>query len=299
MFFLKFLINLFKPRNWGLLVYMAINAFFFTIVFEYLLQLVFKTTDIMWYYIVPVYIILLFIMLSSFGENIFNAMRKMREIPKNSETEHIYELFNEVYSNAKKNNNSISNKVKLYYIDDENINAFAFGRNTIGVTAGSLQLDDEAFKGILAHEFGHLYAQDSHVNLGIMATSFSMQFAIYAVSLLFLFFTYIIDIIITAVLNKTNFGKTEKILLFSTIVIAIRSIIINVWTFIGRVLVSIASRKQEYKADAYASKIGYNEGLYSALTILSEGEQTQSFVNYILYGTHPSTDKRLLALENK
>ena len=67
---------------------------------------------------------------------------------------------------AVKTDPTLSMNIKLYIQEDMDINAFAFGRETLVLTRGSLELlNDDGIKGLIAHELGHFSHYDTIVQL--------------------------------------------------------------------------------------------------------------------------------------
>ena len=55
--------------------------------------------------------------------------------------------------------------IKIYYIPSDQINAYAFGWRSIGVTDGALNLDTRTVESLIAHEYGHIVNGDAVLNM--------------------------------------------------------------------------------------------------------------------------------------
>ena len=104
-----------------------------------------------------------FVSLSPLGEAYVRFKERVKQLPRNEQTAWIYEMFDEVHAAARGVNAKISGKVKLYYKETEEINAYAVGHRTVIVTHGILRFSPEQIKGVLAHEFGHISGGDSGI----------------------------------------------------------------------------------------------------------------------------------------
>lgn len=81
----------------------------------------------------------------------------------------------------------LPNNVKVCLIPGDEMNAYCFGARSIGVTEGTLNLDNRTVEAIIAHELGHLTNGDSVLNmvlivncLGILTVLAFYQFALIA-----------------------------------------------------------------------------------------------------------------------
>ena len=58
-----------------------------------------------------------------------------------------------------------------------------------------------------------------------------------------------------------------------------------------------SGRTEEYRADAYANKLGFGPGLYSYLNRIVKTETLPQGLWAALYRTHPPTEERIRRLE--
>ncbi len=195
-------------------------------------------------------------------------------------------------------------KPKLYVMKDDNINAFASGRDpkhaVICVTIGALQkLNKQELEGVLAHELSHIANYD--IRFMTIATIMVGMIAI------------ISEIFLRSLWFKGNDreGKGNPIFIIIAIVLAILAPILVQ-------LVQLAiSRKREYVADASAVKfIRSPTGLINALKKIRGDVQDSNRDKRIpkamsplfisdpfkknldnLMSTHPPLEKRISLLE--
>ena len=200
-------------------------------------------------------------------------------------------------------------KPKLYVMQDNNINAFASGRDprnaVICVTTGCLEkLDKHELEGIMAHELSHI----ANFDIRFMTLTAVLVGMIAIISEIFL------RSLFWRSMGNSDDNKGQVIFIILGIVLAILAPIVTV-------LVQLAiSRKREYTADATAVKfIRSPTGLKNALKkIQSEvplrtSEEKHHYNKAIaplfisdpfkrkisgLFATHPSIEKRIKILES-
>ncbi|VVB73290.1 Protease HtpX [uncultured archaeon] len=209
-------------------------------------------------------------------------------------------------------------KPKLYVVDNQTPNAFAFGRTQksagIAIHTGLLRvLDKEETKAVLAHEIGHI----KHNDVAVMTLASVLPVMLYYVAL--------------ATLGRSDDDRPNPLAAFVGAIIA---------QTIGQLVVLWLSRQREYYADAHSAetmgdpmplatalvKITYGipkdvsvNPAMSTLYISSGGGVSQSIADAVASGdretllkavesdkkgdgifgalsTHPSTAKRLKAL---
>ena len=183
--------------------------------------------------------------------------------------------------------------IKIYYIPSDQINAYAFGWRSIGVTDGALNLDTRTVESLIAHEYGHIVNGDSVLNmvmtvncLGIAAILAFYQFA-------FLAAIYIIVLIACLIgvmrFSFVSYFITNKI---TSLVRWIGQFIQQGALSLCEVVIRIVGRKGELLADVYASNIGYGFYLRNFLSRFPDERQRQNFTE-VLYSTHPANEIRI------
>lgn len=192
-------------------------------------------------------------------------------------------------------------KPKLYVMQDNQINAFATGKNpensVICVTTGALKkLNKQELEGVIAHEMSHI-------------ANYDIRFMTLTAVLIGL-----ISIISQIFLRSLWFGAGSSRDSKNNMIFLIIAIILAILTPIIVALVQLAiSRKREYAADSTAVKfIRSPTGLISAFKkIKGDHERTQirvpdavaplfltkPFYSKELFQTHPPIEKRIARLE--
>jgi len=206
---------------------------------------------------------------------IVNGIRPLR---LKSEKDRLIQLFNDVYAEVRKANPKINSDIKLYISEDIEVNACAFGRHTIVLNRGSIELtSDEGIKGLIAHEFGHISNLNTHLDLFSNVSNLFM--AIFAPNYFRLLKKG--DNIIAALILSVVFFVPVTIKLISDVI-----------------LLSV-NRKQEYEADSFAVRIGYGHELADILNQIyhvSFGKAPS--VRELLNSTHPPITMRIERVED-
>lgn len=178
--------------------------------------------------------------------------------------------------------------------DNKIVNAFSIGYNTIIINQGAFEkLNNEQLRAILAHNMGCLYYRDSVRSTALLFSSLGSRviMSIYGIYLAF-----------ATILGKSSKGGGSKILALISwlpLLVFLPVIILN---FIGARLFNLlnlkVSREAEYKADAFAIKLGYRDDLISALEVLDAITiHDNSFVAKLM-SLHLSTMSRIGAIED-
>lgn len=232
------------------------------------------------------YVLFIGIALSGLSEKILRLLEDARRVATKKEKDRLIPLFNDVYTEVKKQSGHISDNIRLYIVDQMVVNAFALGRNTIVVTRGIIStMSDEEIKGVFAHEFAHIANRDTQV---AMLVAFITNF-------------YLVGVLLIIKLLSLIERLTGANSFVGSLVGFIRmliELIINYLIEIIIILISSSSRKREYRADSYVSKIGYGEQLIKALYKLYD-MQVSDKKNLIekLKSSHPKIAYRIESLE--
>ena len=197
----------------------------------------------------------------------------------------------------------ISPPPKVYIQDDEDINAFATGRNAkeaiVCATTGALAaLNQEELQGVIGHELSHIRNQDIKVTT-------------YAIALIGLI-AMLGEIVLRSMFwggGRRRGGRDEgggQLILF---LVAIVFIILA--PILSRLVYFAISRRREYLADASGAELTRNpEGLASALEKIAarephpdKGDRTVASlyldnpfrrgVHESVWSTHPPIEKRI------
>lgn len=243
-------------------------------------------TGIRFHYLVGIFglvlnAILFLIFLSPIGE--FFVIKSAGGV--RAKNEDLIDLFNSVIEESRKIDSKLSKNIKLYIINDKNnINAFATGKSTVGVTIKALEeLDQDQLSGIFAHEIGHLSSKDSYIPL-----------AVYSSNLIILGIVLFVKIIITALQLILLFARKIEFLniLIGSIIKSALTFLTFLWVRIGMLFLNHSSRLNEYAADEFAVRIGFADGLHSALSTIDPNSYKRGVLSE-LQSTHPITSDRL------
>jgi len=231
--------------------------------------------------VIPIYIITVIIAFSSVAEKLWRRVSAVRPLRLKSEKERLLPLFKEVYLGAVEANPDLSKGIKLYIKEDMTINAFAFGKSTLVITRGSLELlNDDCLKGLIAHEFGHFSHGDTKAILLATVSNFFMSF------------------IISKLTDRVNRYSEEK---ESGVIVGLVKFIYHLFKaidFIGEVILKRTSRRNEYLADAFASKSGFTKELTDVLIeIYGVSIEKPQSVKEQFKSTHPHITLRIERLE--
>ncbi len=230
-----------------------------------------------------------------FGEKILKVINGVRPIETKEEKEYLLPLFESVKTDALRVYPNLP-KIELYIIDKMSVNACAIGKHTVAVTKGAIAtFTEEELQGVILHEFAHIYYGNTTAEiLNKIGNGF---FTVYIICVNFFF--QVLDLLFSD-LDDTDTRHLSG--LFRTLFWFIRmSINLSVFLilFVGNVILSGNSRKNELRADRFAYDTGYGEDLKSALYLLQKislGENSHLIEK--LCRKHPRLSKRIAQLED-
>ncbi|MDR1463770.1 MAG: M48 family metalloprotease [Oscillospiraceae bacterium] len=227
----------------------------------------------------PIYIITTMIAFSNVAEKLWRRVSGIRPLRLKSEKERLLPLFAEVYAAALEKSENLPETINLYIKEDMSINAFAFGKSTLVLTRGSVELlNDDCLKGLIAHELGHFAHHDTEAVLLMTVSNFFMSF----------FFGKLTDFI-----NRHENGG-----FLITLVKVLFYYPLKVINFIGELILMHKSRQNEYRADGFALKSGFGKELNGALIKLySIAIEKPQSVKEQFKATHPHITLRIEQLE--
>ena len=231
--------------------------------------------------IIPVYIVFFLLAFSPVAEQLWRWVSGIRPLRIRAEKERLITLWEEVWSayaqEEKGRNIKHTRNIRLYIQETMNINAFAFGRETLVLTKGSIDLlSDEALKGLIAHELAHFHSYDTMRALFAYVANFPMSFLMKKLRQ------------INSTLND-GFMRFIFVIIFS---------VFRFIEFIGDLILMQHSREQEYQADMLALKWGYGEELAGALIqIYQISMEKPKTIDEMVRATHPPITKRIEKLE--
>lgn len=183
----------------------------------------------------------------------------------------------------------------MFVISEDNINAYALGLNTMGITKGALSsLNIWQVKAVVAHEYGHLANRDT-VNLVLFNTSFTFL----SIPLLPIYILSFLVGLVFAFMEGMLSGDSKV----STGLLSVFTRILR-WSFlkyneIGYYFVNLGSRDFEYRADEVSAKAGYGKELLSLFYVLEQlDNDVRKGFFALLASTHPYTSYRIKNTEN-
>lgn len=239
--------------------------------------------------VLTVYSVSLIIGFSHLGEKLLRLLNRVRPLETKRETEYLQPLFDEVYERAKKKYKRLR-KIEICVIDNMTVNAMALGRRTIAVTKGAMQtFTEDELKAVIGHEIAHLIHGDTMTTM--YAVIGNGIFSVFV--LLARFFLLLLDWIQSAFTGKRS--------IFSALMLIIRLFFeFSIWilNFGLQVILSVNSRKNEFKADLFSYSIGYDTDMIEALYLLEKislGDNSSIIQKMI--ASHPRITLRINHLE--
>jgi len=234
------------------------------------------------------YFISLGIVFSPLGEKILRFLERVRKLETKEEKEYLLPLFEEVYEQAKQQNPELG-EIELCVIDRITVNACAIGKHTIAVTKGAMKtFKEDELKALMAHEIAHILYGDTIAKLYTVIGN--GLFTIYLVALRTVL--AIVDFV------QTLYKRPGSERLLVIIIRLILDLMIFFIMSLMQAVVAINSRKNEYRADHYASTLGYGEGLLKALYLLEKMKLgDNSTIIQRMTASHPRITARIEQLE--
>ena len=219
------------------------------------------------------------------GEFFFHRKLGLRRVETRKEKELLLPIFKSVYENAKVVDPLLSDNIELYIYDSMEINAFAFGKRTMVVTKGCMQLlNQTALYGVIAHEFGHFSAHDTEALLLANIGNSSLSIVV-----------GVCDGILQFMRKLT--GNRDRLAVIGLLQ-AIITLIYKTFILLGAWILSPCSRKSEFRADKFALDCGYGDELCYALSQFEMMETTPLSYKERVLNTHPTTTSRIAKMES-
>ncbi len=192
------------------------------------------------------------------------------------------------------------NKLKVHIIPTDQMNAYAYGFQNIGITRGILNACDElTINAVLSHEISHILCLDAvfsriiFMNITLLIVSLIVLSFMTTSFIWILFFILCLIGICGGVLSVFFFSS------FSKLVKGYFNLIQRIILFFYQTIMGLVSRKCEYRADSYAVTLGYALELnYFLSRFVEEQDGRQRTLSDILYATHPATYKRIQRISN-
>ena len=208
-----------------------------------------------------VYAVSLIIGFSPLGEKLLRLLNRVRPLETKRETEYLQPLFDEVYARAKEKYKRLR-KIEICVIDNMTVNAIALGRRTIAVTKGAMQtFTEEELKAVMGHEVAHLVNGDTMTSMyAIIGNGILSVFVLLA-----RLFLLLLDWVQSAFNGKRSF--------LSILILLLKLYFeFSIWllNFGLQVILSVNSRKNEFRADMFSYAIGYDSDMIEALYLLEK-----------------------------
>lgn len=193
------------------------------------------------------------------------------------------DVLNELIHSAAIADEDVRDDIKIYYINDPIPSSLSFGRKTICLTSGLLDMDINTIKGCVAHELGHISAYDSSISLVANVGNFF----VFLLGMLFQSF-YLFN-------NATHrYRRGSLWSVFRSFLLFMPVAIIFLTLGLSRIILNIGNRSKEYEADAYAVRLGYRNEIRNAIINIDfESQSRRRSLWQMMTSAHPSMNDRL------
>lgn len=236
-----------------------------------------------------VYAVSLIIALSPLGEKLLRLLNRVRPLETNREKEYLQPLFDEVYDRVKEKYDNLM-KIEVCVIDNMTVNAIALGRNTVAVTKGAMQtFTEDELKAVVAHEIAHLVHGDTMAYIYAIIGNGIFSIFVLLARLCLLLFEW---------LQSTLTGKHSIFSAFMLLFKLYFEFCIWFMSFGFQVILSVNSRKTEFRADKFSYLLGYDSDIIEALYLLEKislGDNSSIIQKMI--ASHPRITLRIKKLE--
>lgn len=186
--------------------------------------------------------------------------------------------------------------LKLYLVPgDDNMNATAYGFNSVSVTRGTFDnADPITLNAVLAHEISHILHWDAEFNRAVFCSVTLVVAALSVMSFTAMAIIFLVFLVLSCFrswLGVMAFQGTTKVVggIFSLLQ---RGVVV-----IYRSLLSLVSRHAEYRSDKYSCMLGYGVQLSHFLSLAEPNSQRRLTLTEAMYRSHPPTPKRIARLE--
>jgi peptidase M48 ste24p len=265
-------------------IYLVCSLFYYVIS-----SLLLGGTEKSFLIVFTVYAVSLIIGFSPLGEKLLRLLNRVRPLETKRETEYLQPLFDEVYEHAKEKYKRLR-KIEICVVDNMTVNAMALCRRTIAVTKGAMQtFTEDEIKAVIGHEIAHLVHGDTMASIyAIVGNGILSVFVLVA-----RLFLLLLDWVQSAITGKYS--------IFSALMLILRIYFeFCIWflNFGLQVILSVNSRKNEFKADLFSYSIGYDTDMIEALYLLEKislGDNSSIIQKMI--ASHPRITLRIKHLE--
>lgn len=265
-------------------VYLVCSLFYY-LISSLLLGGTFKS----FFIVFIVYNISIIIALSPLSEKLLRLLNRVRPLETNREKEYLQPLFDEVYERVKEKYDNLM-EIEVCVIDNMTVNAIALGRNTVAVTKGAINtFTEDELKAVIAHEIAHLVHGDTMAYIYAIIGNGIFSIFVLLARLCLLFFEW---------LQSTLTGKHSIFSAFMFLFKLYFEFCIWLMSFGFQVILSMNSRKTEFRADKFSYILGYDSDMIEALYLLEKislGDNSSIIQKMI--ASHPRITLRIKKLE--
>lgn len=196
--------------------------------------------------------------------------------------------FENVLQSAEGLGYSFSKNPRIYLSEDQAMNGFNAG-NAIVINRGLMNTG--CLEGICAHEIKHWRYMDSYTSCLICNTVTVLSLLLMLVLSIYVFAIALFIGILVVVIGNSTAGFLVGSLI-GRFLGKIKDLVLRANLFLMNTLQSLLSRHTEYKADEWATRIGYGEQLKQFLRLTYESRRMESLSARLL-SSHPSDSKRI------
>lgn len=183
---------------------------------------------------------------------------------------------------------------KFEIIKSKELEAFAYGKNTICISEGLLYNEDiseDELKAVLIHEFSHVLNKDTIFLMCMLVSNLFMKM-----------FGMIGAAWNKGVKNRSGSKKNDSVILDLFILVLYLVFVKLLSETLLTILLRIYDRKVEYYCDEFVAELGYGEYLIQFFYRIMELEREYGISNSnnlleMMYSTHPKTEDRIKKLE--
>lgn len=187
--------------------------------------------------------------------------------------------------------------LKLYLVQDDDMNAAAYGCKCVSVTQATIENTDAiTLNSVIAHELSHIENFDAEFNRAVFC-SVTLLVGVFSV----------ISFIITAVvfLFFAVFNCFRSWLGFAAYQ-GMKKAVKGTFGFLQRgtvalyrTVIGLLSRHAEYRSDSYSCKLGYGVQLSHFLSLSEPNGERNMTITEAIYRSHPPTPNRIARLEKQ
>ncbi|MGN0514456.1 MAG: M48 family metalloprotease [Lachnospiraceae bacterium] len=189
---------------------------------------------------------------------------------------------------------------RLYLIPREEIQAYAYGKSSIGITKGLLETDEFSIASVMGHECGHCFALDSYLKRILFLDITIVLFALSVMGFLGLGLIWFIFIMLCLVGLCGGFLSVYLTGFLGRVIKGIFSGLQRLVLLIYQTALGALSRRMEYRADYFVAKtLDMGEELSFFLNCFAADNGFPRTLREIMYASHPATHKRVARIQKQ